>query len=181
MAAKTTRSQASSNARSPHQSGAGPFANADKDLREFMWHMVTISGHLEEVRRIWAEVLGVSGPQWLILMALGDAQSERGMSVGEVAEKIRVTSTFVTAQTKSLEVAGLVKRTTSPTDARIVLLALSDKGRKEIANLTASRKFLEGSIFGGISERTLSETKKTLATISRQVEKAVQQLRIDLS
>jgi len=181
MAAKKTTSQASTDHHSAVQLNISRSIGADKELREFMWHMVAIGGHLEEVRRIWAEVLGVSGPQWLILMALGDSDSERGMSVGEVAGKIRVKSTFVTAQTKSLEMAGLVKRTTSPADARIVLLSLTDKARSQIANLATRRKLLEDSIFEGISDRALSETKKTLTTIGHRVEKAVQQLRIDRS
>jgi MarR family transcriptional regulator, organic hydroperoxide resistance regulator len=181
MAARKTTSQVSTDADSTVQLSIHRSVTADKELREFMWHMVAIGSHLEEVRRVWAELLGVSGPQWLILMAIGDSNSERGMSVGEVAEKIRVKSTFVTAQTKSLETAGLVRRTTSPVDARIVLLSLTDKARNEIAKLAARRRVLEDSIFSGISERALSETKKTLATIGRRVEKAVQQLRIDRS
>jgi MarR family transcriptional regulator, organic hydroperoxide resistance regulator len=181
MAAKKTTSQVSTDADSSLQLGSNRSVAADKELREFMWHMVAISGHLEEIRRIWAELLGVSGPQWLILMAIGDSSSEQGLSVGEVAEKIRVNSTFVTAQTKSLEMAGLVRRATSAADARIVLLSLTEKARNEIAKLATRRRALEDSIFAGIGERALTETKKTLATIDRRAEKAVQQLRIDRS
>jgi len=33
----------------------------------------------QEIRNLWAKALGVSGPQWMILMAL--AQQDQGQSV----------------------------------------------------------------------------------------------------
>ena len=179
MAAKKTTPQVHIDARSPIHLSANRSGKAGQELSDFMWHMVAISDLLEDVRRIWAEGMGVSGPQWLILMAIGDAHGERSISVGEVADKIRVKSTFVSAETKSLEMAGLVRRTTSPVDARIVLLSLTEKARKEMEKLAERRKQLQESIFEGISERAVNETKKTLATLNRRIARAVQQLRTD--
>src|SRR3954466_7303740 len=103
--------------------------------REFAWDLVAINTHLEDIRRFWAESLGVSGPQWLILMAISELDQGKGVSVGEVSSKLQVNSTFVSAQTKELERSGLLTRTASPSDARIVLMSLTELARREIAKL----------------------------------------------
>jgi hypothetical protein len=41
-------------------------------VRRFAWEIVSINVHLQEIRYFWAKTLGISGPQWMILMALAD-------------------------------------------------------------------------------------------------------------
>ncbi|WP_168195472.1 MarR family transcriptional regulator [Bradyrhizobium sp. NAS80.1] len=120
----------------------------------------------------------MSGPQWLILMAISESDDDQGISVGEVSEKLQVNPTFVTAQSKSLESAGLLNRSPSPTDARIVLMSLTDRARKEIEKLSVRRKILNDSVFADMSERTLKETKEAIASVRRRVEEAALQLRL---
>src|SRR5258708_26144033 len=66
---------------------------------QIIWDLVSISNHLEEMRRCWARLFGISGPQWLILMAINDLDQGSGVSVGEVSAKVHAVSTFVTKQT----------------------------------------------------------------------------------
>lgn len=153
----------------------------DKLIRELTWDLVAINVHLEDIRRIWAEVLGVNGPQWLILMAISDLDEGRGVSVGEVSAKIHVHSTYISAQTKGLEKSGFLNRTASPVDARIVVMSLTDKARKEIAKLSARRNELNEFMFADIGNRTLEEITKTLKLIRRRSEKAALQLDLDSS
>lgn len=159
--------------------GAGP--RTEKLIGEFSWDVAAINTFLEEIRRTWAEVLGVSGPQWLILMAISDLDRGEGVSVGEVSAKLNVHSTFVTTQTKVLERHGFLARETSPLDARVVLMSLTNKARKEIARLEARRKTVNDFIFADLTDKALGETTETLALIRRRVERAALQLNLERS
>src|SRR5436305_10567034 len=50
---------------------ANPGGSASKDqdiIRRFTWAIASINVHLEELRYFWGKALGISGPQWMILM-----------------------------------------------------------------------------------------------------------------
>lgn len=143
------------------------------------WDIAAINSQLENIRRIWAQVLGLSGPQWLILMAINDLDPGIGVSVGDVSAKLNVKSTFVTTETKMLEKSGFVTRKPSETDGRIVLMSLTDRARREIAHLSAQRNKMNESIFADLPDERLSDVATTLSLIRRRMEKAALQLQLD--
>ncbi len=89
---------------------SGQFQPDDVLVREFVWDVISINVHLEEIRSIWARNLGITSPQWLILMAVNDLDRGKGASVRAVSTKLHVDPSFVTTQTKSLEKNGFVRR-----------------------------------------------------------------------
>src|SRR6201985_446709 len=98
-------------------------AGKNQDLvRRFTWEVASINVHLQEIRYFWAKTLGISGPQWMILMALADLDEKDGVPVNAVSKKLHVDSSFVTTQSKLLEKKGFLRRKTSAEDARIVLM-----------------------------------------------------------
>jgi MarR family transcriptional regulator, organic hydroperoxide resistance regulator len=151
----------------------------DEVVREFLWDVVSIGTFLEDIRRIWANALGVSGPQWLILMAINDLDVGSGVSVSDVAQKIHVRGTFVTAQTKSLERSGLLIREPSAEDARVVLMSLTHEARSKIAKLSARRKMLNDLIFADLNDRSLRDITDKLTLIRNRIEKAARHLDIE--
>lgn len=151
-------------------------SRTDAIAMEFAWDLVAINTHLEDIRRFLAESLGVSGPQWLILMAISELDQGKGVSVGEVSAKLQVNSTFVSAQTKELERSGLVVRTASPLDARIVLMSLTELARREIAKLSSRRDKLNDEIFADIGDRALREVAHSLKVIRKRAEKVARHL-----
>jgi hypothetical protein len=92
-------------------------------IREFLWDLTTISVHLNDIRQFWAKALGISGPQWMILMAVADLDRGKGIPVKDVSTLLHVGQPFVTTQSKLLEKAGLVRRIASKDDGRVVLMS----------------------------------------------------------
>src|ERR1700750_2731912 len=72
-------------------------------VRQFAWTVASINFYLQEIRYFWAKALGISGPQWIILMALADIDKGEGASVKAVSKMLHVDPSFVTAQSKLLE------------------------------------------------------------------------------
>jgi len=159
------------------QPGARSLEN-DELVRELIWDIFAISSYLGEIRRVWAGMLDVSGPQWLILMAIDYLDAGSGVSVGTVSAKIHVKQTFIVAQTKMLEADGLVARRSSDQDARVVLLSLTEAARRRLAEIAPRRHEINDFIFFQPSARALKELVGTMTSIRGRLEQASLLLKI---
>jgi DNA-binding MarR family transcriptional regulator len=140
-------------------------------IRRFAWVINSVGVHLEELRYFWAKTLGISGPQWMILMALVDLDQKDGVPVNVVSKKLHVDSSFITTQSKMLEKKGFLRRKTSTEDARIVQMSLTDKTYKQLAGLAAQQETLNEFIFSELSNKQLDELIDTLSGLKNRLEK----------
>jgi DNA-binding MarR family transcriptional regulator len=145
---------------------------------DFIWNIVEIHSQLEQIHKAWAQMLGISEPQWLILMAIDELDEGRGVSGTAVANKLRIHPGFVTNQTKKLEQAGLLARATSPDDARFLQMSLTEKARVELSNLTVKRRALNSTIFCELDDESLQYINKRLTSIAKNTRLASQKLSI---
>lgn len=149
-------------------------------VAEFIWNIVEIHSQLEEIHKSWAQFLGISEPQWLILMAIDELDEGRGVSGIAVANKLRIHPAFVTNQTKKLEQLNFLTRITSPEDARFLQISLTEKARAEIANLSMKREALNSTMFSGLDHESLEYLNKRLASIAKNSRLASQKLSIGI-
>jgi MarR family transcriptional regulator, organic hydroperoxide resistance regulator len=155
------------------RAGPGGVDGENQDIaRRFAWEIAAINVHLQEIRYFWAKTLGVSGPQWMILMALADLDQGGGVPVKVVSKMLHVDPSFVTTQSKMLEKKGFMRRKTSEDDARIVQMSLTDKAYKHIAGLAAQQEELNNFIFAEFSGRELGEFTAKLTALKDRLEKA---------
>ena len=70
--------------------------------------------------------LGLTYPQYLVLMALWSGD---GQSVGSLGEELALDSNTLTPLLKRMEAAGLLTRVRSQEDERVVTVSLTEKGR----------------------------------------------------
>jgi MarR family transcriptional regulator, organic hydroperoxide resistance regulator len=160
--------------------GAEPSAKNQDSVRRFTWEIASINIHLQELRYFWAKTLGISGPQWMILMALADLDKGEGVSVKLVSKMLHVDSSFVTTQSKMLEKKGFMRRRTSKDDGRIVQMSLTDKSYKHIANLASQQEDLNEFIFAEFNDRELAEFTGKLASLKDRLEKACLKVAMDI-
>jgi DNA-binding MarR family transcriptional regulator len=152
----------------------------DDSVQEFLWNIVSIGSYFEEISFVWAQMLGVNVHQWMILMAVKDLDRGGGISVKGVSAKLHGDPSFVTSQSKSLEKLGFMRRTTSSEDARVVLMSLTDKACKEIANLQNMQQPLRDSIFSEFDEKALRNINEKLSALSERFQKAAKRLAAEL-
>jgi DNA-binding MarR family transcriptional regulator len=155
------------------RTGSNDLGAKNHDIaRQFAWEIAAINVHLQEIRYFWAKALGVSGPQWMILMALADLDQGEGVAVKVVSKMLHVDPSFVTTQSKMLEKKGFMRRKTSGEDARVVQMSLTDKTYKHIASLASQQEDLNNFIFAEFSDRELGEFNGKLAALKTRLEKA---------
>jgi MarR family transcriptional regulator, organic hydroperoxide resistance regulator len=77
------------------------------------------------------EPLGLTYPQYLVMVALWEAE---GQSVSELGEHLFLESNTLTPLLKRLEAAGFITRARDKGDERQVRVSLTDKGRGLLAD-----------------------------------------------
>ena len=110
------------------------------------------------------EPLGLTYPQYLVMVALWEADAQQ---VNEVAARLSLDSGTLSPLLKRLESAGLVSRSRSATDERAVKVTLTAKGRalQKQAPEVGSRI---GELFGLRPEES-PRLKRTLRDIAKRM------------
>lgn len=150
------------------------------EFRRAVWNFASIGNYLEDMRRRCAKVIGVSAPQWQIMMAINDLDAGQGVSVVEVAAKMHAMANFVTTQSKLLEKRGLLERVPSTTDARVVLMSLSERAHEEMAKLFDRWVELHNFMFSDFDAASLQDLNTKLELLKKRSE-AVSSRTIDTS
>jgi DNA-binding MarR family transcriptional regulator len=154
----------------------------DRAITDFIWNVVEINSQLEDIHTSWAGLLGITEPQWLILMAITELDDGgQGVAGIDIANKLRVHPAFVTNQTKNLEKSGFLSRRPGADDARFVLMSLTAKATAEIEKLSKRKLSLNSTMFNDLDEKTLTTLNAALAMIAKNARLAARLLAIDVS
>jgi DNA-binding MarR family transcriptional regulator len=148
-------------------------------IRRFAWEIASIDVYLEEIRRFWAKTLGISGPQWMMVVALNELDQGEGVPVNAVSKMLHVDPSFVTTQSKLLEKKGFVRRKVSAEDARIVKLSLTDKTYKHLAALASQQEALNEFIFAEFDASQVADLTDKLGALKKRLEKASLKVVVD--
>ena len=70
--------------------------------------------------------LGITYTQYIMFLVLWEGD---GITVGELCKKLRLDTGTVTPMLKNTERQGLIKRTRSEQDERVVVITLTEEGR----------------------------------------------------
>jgi hypothetical protein len=64
----------------------------DEDMvRRFTWAIASISVHLEELNGFWGRAVDISGPQWMILVAVAELDQDKGIPSTRLRRSFRST------------------------------------------------------------------------------------------
>lgn len=87
-----------------------------------------------------AEAHGLEVQQYLALLAIEGYPGRNYVTVGELAERLRIAAHSAVGLVDRLEAKGLLKRETSKEDKRKVLLRLTRRGRARLEKLATAHK-----------------------------------------
>ena len=111
------------------------------------------------------EKLGLTYPQYLVLLVLWERD---GLTVSELGERLSLDSGTLTPLLKRLEALGLVERTRSTDDERVVHIHLTASGRRLRAKAEGvpAAMFCATGLSGASAERLGTELRRLLATLT---------------
>src|SRR5271155_5271126 len=150
---------------------------SDHSLRKLLYDFFTVSARMEDVRRHLGKKVGITGPQYSLIMAVAELQGKVGASVGRVAEYLHVTGTFVTMESGKLSKKGLLEKRPDARDKRISLLCIAPKGQGALNSLFPELQQINDVFFELESrtdferlcrmlERLVGNSQRTLALIN---------------
>jgi DNA-binding MarR family transcriptional regulator len=125
----------------------------DKDFRAFVHSFMIFSRLLETIRANAAATIGVSSPQYEILIHLREATDHSGLTATQVAQRLHCSGPFVTTEVGKLHKAGLVVRHRDPLDARCVRLTLSAGCERRFRDIAFQQQEVNNVLFRSLSRR----------------------------
>ncbi len=143
----------------------------DNTSHRMVWDISAISVYTMRIAELLGKRIGISGPQWMILMAIEELGEGSGLSVKAVAAILHVDSSFVSVQSKELERRGLVWRSRCTTDRRIMLLSLTNKATSRLKPLIPTRSRLDRSIRSDLNGIALLQLSIMLAGLRDRMRK----------
>ena len=137
-------------------------------FRHLVNDLLTIAVRMDAVRARFAGLIGVTPPQYSILVTVAHLESRAdGAAVGAVAEHMHVSGAFVTAETGRLARRGLVAKRPNPEDGRSVLVSLTPKGEKALEAALPHIRAVNDVFFGKLGA---DEFERVAAAATRIVE-----------
>jgi MarR family transcriptional regulator, organic hydroperoxide resistance regulator len=150
---------------------------SDRRFRALVNDLFTVASRMEIVRAHLGRRMGISGPQYSVLVAVAHLQGERGASVGAVAQAMHVSSAFIAAETGKMARRGLLLKRPNPRDRRGVLLSLAPAGLLKIDRVAAEIRKINDLFFGALDAPSFSALSAAAAALVKGSGKAVHYLR----
>ncbi len=149
---------------------------SDRRFRQLVSDLLTLSVRMELVREHLGREMGITGPQYSVLVAVSHLQGEAGVGVGALARVLHVSSAFVATETRKLSEAGLLAKRPNPKDRRGVLISLSRSGQAQIARLTPSIRAINDQFFGALNRTAFDAMAKASAELVKSSARVITRL-----
>ena len=137
----------------------------DSTFRQFLYDIAVVAGHLESARQYLAGKLGVTSPQYNILMIIARSNGNSGVRVSDVADRLNVTGAFVTNEVKKLAKEHLIVKSSNPDDGRGVLLSLSKAGLERIKAIEPDLLMVNDQLFGTLTQGDFHHMASTIGSL----------------
>jgi DNA-binding MarR family transcriptional regulator len=153
--------------------GAGAGASDGKQgaIDAFIRDIVSIHHLREQVALVRAGRLGINAQQWRILTAISQLDGGSGVAPKDIAAKVYVGVSLVTAQSRRLAMQGLVLRAHSSSDARVVTMSLTHKAHQALSRLASSKASLDDCIFSDVNPSELDDLARKLTRLRQNLAK----------
>jgi len=149
---------------------------SDHHFRVLVQDLFTIATRMETVRDHFGRWMGISAPQYSLMVAIAHMQGGIGVNVGAVARALHVSSAFVASESGKLARRGLLTKRTSPEDRRGVLLSVSPAGRAKIDGISKQIRTVNDLFFGVLDSKSFLAVSAAAAALVESSTDAIQYL-----
>lgn len=125
---------------------------SDRDFRRLVHGLLPFLALHTDIRDGYAELLGLQGPQYTILLCIRTLGYSGTVNVRTIADHLRLSGSFITAETNTLERLGLVTKRRGLEDRRLVSVALTPKGAALLDSIADLRRQVNDVQFGCLTK-----------------------------
>jgi DNA-binding MarR family transcriptional regulator len=150
---------------------------SDSDFRRLIYRLLLVEERLRRARDFLAKRIGLTGPQYTMLITVAYLQGATGITVQSLARNLRVSPAFITAESRRLVDRRLLAKRVNPDDSRSTLLSVTAAGRRRIDTLIPELRRINNAFFAQVSARSFRQAMKFLQELvhgSEEVMKLIQ-------
>jgi len=140
-------------------------SNSDKRFRQLIYDLSVAGNLLEVARQNLAQKLGVTSPQYNILMVIAQYQDKSGLRFTEVADHLHVTISHVTNEIKKLEKDKWLSVVTSPIDKRARLVKINQSAENKIFALGNHQREINNHLFRNLTKSNFEKVSIVMAEL----------------
>lgn len=145
----------------------------DAEFRDFMADMFAAGSCLRSVRRALGKASGLSGASIAALLGIHRLGAQGSVSVSALATHLHVAQPFATAEVGKLAENGLVRKYTNRADSRGVELKLTQRGERQLRELTCLTEIANDAWFDGVGITEVRHVQRFLRRLIEQSHAAV--------
>jgi len=145
----------------------------DQDFRKLVHGLLTFLGVHTAIRDGYASVLGLTGPRYTILLCIRNLSDSGPVNIRTVAEYLRLSGSFITAETNALEQLGYVSKVRGEDDRRTVLLAITPEGAALLDSIATLRRRINDIEFGCLNAKEFRNLVPLIARLVQSGERAI--------
>src|SRR5690348_3448280 len=148
-------------------------AGSDRAFRRLIYSFVSLTGFMEANRDYFAAYIGVSSPQLLMMGVIAETPDS---NVSAIAERLSVSTQFVTMEIGKLLAKDIVLKRPNEEDRRGVLLSLTAKGETLLCELGPVRRKINDMTFRSLTEERAKALQEILDSLIVDARSAVHEL-----
>ena len=147
---------------------------SDAEFRGLIHDLIAYGHRLDACRDAFAEIVGMSGAQYEILMLVSRATGL--LSVGEVALRLHRSGAFITIEANKLVARGILEKASDPADGRRVLLKCNGRARALLERLAPYQRRINDVLFERLDVRRFRQLRLLARDLVASGDRAVTML-----
>jgi len=148
----------------------------DHAFRQFVHDTLAFSARIQAIRNALGGVIGLSGPQYTILIAIARDQDKKLIGINYIAERLHYSPAFVTIEVGKLVAARLITKKAHPKDKRRVLLSITAKARDLLQQLTIVQRPVNDMLFESLTMDDFERLRHKMPALVDSADRALELL-----
>ncbi|PZU83285.1 MAG: hypothetical protein DI528_17420 [Shinella sp.] len=146
---------------------------SDHQFRGMVYDLLSLSAMMLKTRELYGAYIGVSAPQYTILMVVAEHGST---TVGRLAATLHTSGPFITSEVNKLVKRGHLRRRPNDTDRRSTYIELTDFGRAEVLKVAPMRTCANDIVFGSLKPAEAAMFQHLVGAMVKDLERAIHTL-----
>jgi DNA-binding MarR family transcriptional regulator len=134
----------------------------DREFRKLIYALMSLANLMLRNSKHFADYIAVTEPQWAMMVHITESD---GATVGSIAERMNVSSQFVTIEINKLMKKNIVEKRPNEADRRSMFLVLTPKGQALLRELAPLRRRTNDMMFRSLTEDRAKVLQELVSTL----------------
>lgn len=145
----------------------------DGRFRTLLADLFAFGSRLDDARARFAAYIGLTPPQYLILIVVSLAPPDSEVGVAQVAERLYLSGAFVTIEVNKLVKIGLIEKQPHSSDRRRVHLVVTPEGIRRLERLAGLQRPVNDALFSTLDRADFDRLSDALHRLAHGAAQAI--------